>query len=62
MGERAVLTVDECAEYLGISRKQAYFGVHKRDIPSIRVGNRILVPRAALDKMLVGAGSNGKQE
>ncbi len=57
MEEKVVLTVDECAEYLGISRPQAYLGVHKGDIPHIRVGKRILIPRAALDKLLESAGN-----
>jgi excisionase family DNA binding protein len=56
MEEKVVLTVDECAEYLGISRPQAYLGVHRGDIPHIRVGKRILVPRAALEKLLANAG------
>jgi len=57
MEEKVVLTVDEAAEYLGISRPQAYLGVHRGDIPSIRIGKRILIPKAALDKLLANAGS-----
>jgi excisionase family DNA binding protein len=61
--EKVVLTVDETADYLGISRPQAYLGVHNGDIPSIRVGKRILIPRAALDKMLINAGDKeGKSD
>ncbi|MFC2038371.1 helix-turn-helix domain-containing protein [Chloroflexota bacterium] len=60
MEEKVVLTVDEAAEYLGISRPQGYLGVHNGDIPSIRVGKRILIPKVALDKLLAGAGQ--KQE
>jgi len=57
MEEKVVLSVDECAKYLTISRPQAYLGIHKGDIPHIRVGRRILIPRAALDKLLANAGS-----
>lgn len=57
MEEKVVLTCDEAAEYLGISRPQAYLGVHRGDIPSIRIGKRILIPKAALDKLLANAGS-----
>jgi len=57
MEEKVVLTVDQCAEYLSISRPQAYLGVHTGAIPSIRVGKRILIPRAALEKLLANAGN-----
>ena len=53
--EKVVLTVEECAKYLGISRPQAYLGVHRGEIPSIRVGKRILIPVVALEKMLANA-------
>jgi excisionase family DNA binding protein len=49
---RAVLTVDETAEVLGISRNSAYKAVAEGQIPSIRVGKRILVLRKPLTKML----------
>jgi excisionase family DNA binding protein len=49
---RAVLTVDETAEALGISRNSAYKAVSEGQIPSIRVGKRILVLRKPLTKML----------
>ena len=49
MGEDAlVLTVEETAELLRISRGSAYEAVRAGDIPSIRIGRRILVPRQLL--------------
>jgi len=50
--QQVVYTVDEVADILKISRPQAYLGVSTGQIPSIRVGKRILVPRAALEKLL----------
>ena len=50
--QRPVLTVDEVANYLGISRGLAFQGVRDGSIPSIRVGRRILVSRVALMRML----------
>jgi excisionase family DNA binding protein len=47
-----VLTVDEAAAMLRISRQSAYQAVHAGEIPVVRVGRRMLVPRAALEKML----------
>ena len=47
-------TVDEAAKALGISRNSAYEAVKEGQIPSIRVGKRILVLWGPLMKM-VGA-------
>jgi excisionase family DNA binding protein len=47
-----VLTVSETARVLRIGRNQAYDAVRRGDIPSIRVGRRILVPRHALEQLL----------
>jgi excisionase family DNA binding protein len=47
-----VYKVEEAAELLGICRKHAYDAVAVGEIPSVRIGRRILVPRAALQKML----------
>lgn len=49
---RLTVTVQEAARLLGIGRQLAYEGVRQGQIPNIRVGRRILVPRAALEKML----------
>jgi excisionase family DNA binding protein len=50
--KRLTLTVDEAAEILGLSRAFAYEAVRRGEIPSIRIGRRILVPRAALERLL----------
>lgn len=55
--QSVVLTCDEVAELLKISRPQAYLGIKRGEIPHIRVGKRILIPRAALEKLLASAGS-----
>ena len=56
MKKSKVLTVDEAAVELRISRSSAYDAVKTGEIPSIRIGRRILVPRAKLEQML-GADS-----
>ena len=52
--QRATLTVDEAALRLGIGRNAAYDAVKCGEIPSIRIGRRLLVPVAALERMLAG--------
>jgi len=51
---RLTYTVPETANLLGIGRNQAYEAVRTKQLPSIRIGNRLLVPRAALDRLLAG--------
>ena len=58
MEEKVVMTVEEAAEVLKISRPSAYQAVKNGEIPVIRIGRRILVPVAALEKLLATAGSN----
>jgi excisionase family DNA binding protein len=52
--ERATLTVEEAALVLGIGRSAAYDACRRGDIPTIRVGKRLLVPRARLEQLLAG--------
>lgn len=52
--EPKILTVEEAGRELGISRGLAYEGVRTGAIPSVRIGRRLLVPRAALDRLLAG--------
>lgn len=52
MDERQTLTVAQAARVLGIGRNQAYEAVRRGEIPSVRIGRRIVVPRAALERLL----------
>jgi len=53
--ERITLDVPEVARRLGISRAAAYYAVKRGQIPHLKIGKRILIPRAALDRFLAGA-------
>ena len=55
--ERLCLTVPEAAGMLGISRNFAYELVKRQELPVIKFGKRILIPRAALAKMLEKVGA-----
>jgi len=52
MAERLTVTVEEAAELLGVSRALGYELVARGEIPSLRLGRRLVVPRRALDAML----------
>jgi excisionase family DNA binding protein len=53
--ERYCMTVPEAAKKLGISRNFAYELVKRGELPSIRFGKRILIPRIALENKLAEA-------
>ena len=52
MVKRLCVTVSEAAAMLGISRNFAYELVKQKQLPVVRFGKRILIPRIALEKML----------
>ena len=56
MGEKKVMTIIEAAKELGISKGSAYEAARSGQIPTIRIGRRLIVPRVAFDKMLAQAG------
>lgn len=49
---RPTVPVDVAAELLGISRASAFRAVHRGQLPSIRLGRRIVIPTAALRALL----------
>lgn len=53
-----VLSVEETAAILRISRGSAYEAVRQGQIPSLQVGRRRLVPKEALMRMLSRAESD----
>jgi excisionase family DNA binding protein len=53
--ERLTLTVEEAGELLGISRAFAYELVARGELPSLRLGRRLLVPRRALEALPTAA-------
>ncbi len=42
----------EAGQMLGLSRNATYEAAKKGEIPTIRLGGRILVPKAALNRLL----------
>ena len=50
--KRPTVTIEESGEILGIGRSSAYAAAKAGEIPTIRVGRRLLVPTAMLLSML----------
>jgi excisionase family DNA binding protein len=49
---RDSFTVEEAGEILGLSRWAAYQAASNGNLPVVRVGHRLIVPRHALEKLL----------
>lgn len=50
--ERLVWTVEEAGRLLGISRAHAYELVARGDLPHLRLGRRVVVPKHAIEALL----------
>jgi excisionase family DNA binding protein len=50
--DRQTMTVEEAARKLGISRNSAYEAARQGQIPTIRIGRLLLVPKVAFDRLL----------
>jgi excisionase family DNA binding protein len=55
--EKLVLSVEEARKMLGLSRGLTYEAIRNGEIPSIRIGRRILIPKAALERKLGVSGT-----
>jgi hypothetical protein len=47
-----VVNIERTAKVLGVSRGSAYEAARRGEIPTIRIGHRLVVPTAALLRML----------
>ena len=54
MSEKLVYTVNETAELLGMSRNGTYNSIAAGEIPSVKIGKKIVVPKARLLALLSG--------
>jgi len=60
--ELLTYSVEDVAAMLGIARGKAYEHVHNGEIPSIRMGRRLLIPRARFHAWLDGQAQRPKSE
>ena len=50
--ERKTMSVEEAGRRLGVSRNSAYEAAGRGEIPTIKIGRRLLVPTIAFDRLL----------
>ena len=60
--DKAVVSVNEMAAMLGISRGLAYQAVRDGRIRSVKLGSRILVPASEVEAFLKVGGSQGTSQ
>ena len=51
---KQTLTVEEAAQILGIGRTLAYDLARSGQLPAIRLGSRLLISRAGIERLLEG--------
>jgi excisionase family DNA binding protein len=59
--ESLALSVPEAGKLLGLSRNGAYGAAQRGELPTVRIGSRIFVPRRALDELLNSAAANWRR-
>lgn len=52
--ERQTYTVPQAGIILGVGRSAAYAAARRGDLPTLRIGGRLLVGRKALQRLLEG--------
>ena len=52
---RLVMTVPEAGELLGLGRNASYEAAKRGDLPTVRIGKLLRVPKAAFHRMLESA-------
>jgi excisionase family DNA binding protein len=57
MATQKTISIPEAAQELGISRNGAYEAAKRGEIPTVRIGRRLLVPRDAIDRLLAQASA-----
>lgn len=50
--DRRTYNIEEAGRMLGLAKNAAYNAAHRGEIPVIKIGGRMLVPKAAFDRLL----------
>jgi len=50
-------SVAEVAAMLGLQKQTVHLALRRQELPSFRVGGKVLVPRQAVERLLEGGGT-----
>lgn len=59
---RATYTVPELAELFNLSINSIYSALRKKQIPSLKIGGKYVIPKAAIDNLLLSASTGTNPE
>ena len=59
--ERQTVSIKEAAQQFGLHYEAVYRAVRKGEIPAIRIGGRILIPKAVMVRLLADPGPLERQ-
>ena len=57
---RSTFSIPETAKIIGVSSWRAYQWARAGEIPTVRIGGRVFVPRRALEQLLDVAPASGR--
>lgn len=57
-----VLTIKELAKRWGLDPKTVRAGIEEGHLPAFRIGRRVLIPRAAVERLEQGRGLPERQQ
>ncbi len=60
--EKLTYDIETAGRLLGLSRPSAYLAAKNGQIPTLRLGHRLVVPKAALERLLANAGQLKENE
>jgi excisionase family DNA binding protein len=55
--QKQTYSVPEAAKILGLNRNSGYDAVKRGEIPVIKIGKRLLVPKVAIERLLQGGAA-----
>ena len=53
------ISVPDAGKILGVSRNTAYEAVRTKQLPALRIGRQLRVPKALLERLLAGTVDKG---
>lgn len=59
--EQLLLSVPQAAHLLNIGETFCWAMIHKGEIPTVRLGRRVLIPRVWLEKLITSLGQSTSQ-
>jgi excisionase family DNA binding protein len=60
--QRQTLTVEDFGRVIGIGRNGAYAAVQRGEVRAVKIGRRLLIPLAEVDRLLNGTTVSGEQQ